>query len=423
MKKKVILAWFRNDLRFHDNEVLSEAAKDSIVIPVYCFDERYYSKNSYNNKNTGILRANFIREGVIEFKERLQAVSSDLLVFKGLPEEIIPRLAAKYEVDEVFHHREVASRETNISERVETALWSQKINLKHFIGHTLFHKEDLPFPIRDIPEAFTAFKKQIERESSVREVWETPLTILSPAHLENTTVPTLEELGFAPEEVEILHSQSELMIGGEQEALRLLECFLTLPFWKNNDYTKISPYVANGLLSPIYLYHRLQSSELTKNKKVFERVRNALLWRDYFRFMLKKHPNIFFRDPEVQETMYAKEDLQRLENWKQGNTGITIIDNALKKLKNTGVLPYYLRKIVGVHFIQEYKQNWLVGAAHFEEQLIDYEPATTYGYWAHLAGIGTSKKESKQPKWKNLILKIDPKALESSAALDLNRPA
>jgi deoxyribodipyrimidine photo-lyase len=46
MTTKRFIVWFRNDLRIHDNEVLSRvaayaASKD--VLPVYCFDPRMVS--------------------------------------------------------------------------------------------------------------------------------------------------------------------------------------------------------------------------------------------------------------------------------------------------------------------------------------------------------------------------------------------
>lgn len=411
MKNKVILVWFRNDLRFHDNEVLYEAIeKNSIVIPVYCFDERYYKTNSFDNKNTGINRARFIRESVIEFKSRLQQKGSDLLVFKGLPEEILPKLAKKYEVDEVYHHREVASRETEISDKVETALWRLQINLKHFIGHTLFHKEDLPFPIREIPDSFNNFKKHAERESHVREPWPIPDSILSPEHLEKTEVPELSELGFDESEILQLNESTPSFKGGELAGLQALEKLLKIEFWDNNDYTLITPYIANGLVSPIYTYHKIKNSELVNNKKIYDKINEVLLWRDYYRFMLKKYPDIYFkvRDTEDLKKLYP----EKLASWKLGNTGHEIIDKALTQLRSTGVISYALRKLIGTYLIQAYEVDWIEGASFFEECLLDYEPATNYGYWAHLAGEGTSKKENNQPNWKSLLKNIDPRALK-----------
>src|SRR5690606_4928243 len=145
MTKKVILVWFRNDLRVHDNEILHEAVqKGDIVIPVYFFDPRYFRTHDLGFHKTSIIRAKFLLDSVAHVKLTLHEISADLLVVHGKSDVILGTRCAKDEVNGVYNHREVAQRETRISERVEEALWKEKINLKHFIGHTLYHKEDLP---------------------------------------------------------------------------------------------------------------------------------------------------------------------------------------------------------------------------------------------------------------------------------------
>lgn len=398
MKNKVILVWFRNDLRFHDNRVLHEAIeRKSIIIPVYCFDERYYKVNRYNNKNTGIKRAQFIRESVLELKERLQEIDSDLMVFKGLPEEIIPRLTAKYEVDEVYHHREIASRETNISDKVETAIWAQQINLKYFIGHTLYHKEDLPYSVLEIPDAFQTFKKELERESFLREPKPTLTNILTPHHLEKTEVPSLEELGFSQEEINDLNNKT--IQGGELKAIQHLEK-LCGSDGIAKKITEITPYIANGLLSPIYTYHTVRAALEKQNKTFLQSTLDFLLWRDYCRFMLKKYPNVFFQNSHVKNISSPPQD--KLELWKKSQTGVEIVDEAITQMKKSGIIPYSLRKIAGRYLIEECDANWTEGASFFEEHLLDYEPSTNYSYWAHLAGEGTCKNRNKPSSWKKL---------------------
>lgn len=45
MKGKCGLVWFKNDLRVHDNEVLTRANEQSTtLLPVYIFDPRDFSK-------------------------------------------------------------------------------------------------------------------------------------------------------------------------------------------------------------------------------------------------------------------------------------------------------------------------------------------------------------------------------------------
>ena len=403
MSKKVVLVWFRNDLRLHDNEVLTEAiAKSDLIIPVYCFDPRYFHKNKFHFNNTGIKRAQFLLESVLDLKDKLLSMGSDLMTFVGKPEEILPILCAKYEVSEVYHHREVASRETQISELVEAALWDNKINLRHFIGHTLFHKEDLPFPIKDIPDKFNIFRKKIERESSVRAPLVAPDKILSPQHLEATSLPSLLDLGYSDEEINQLGSQN--FQGGEQNGIEKLQILLDPSYDNFQNFSLVSPYIAIGSLSPIYVYHEMQNSSLNQNKKRFDRLMTMLLWRDYFRFMLKKYPNVFFKlngiESEAKNSEFINEELVR--SWKTANTGESGIDEIIQNLLDTGNITYAERRLISKYFTQELGSNWLAGASFFEEHLLDYAPATTYGFWSHMASVGTSPKENSCADWQDL---------------------
>lgn len=407
MNKKVVLVWFRNDLRLHDNEVLVDAInKSDLIIPVYCFDPRYFGKNEHTLYHTGFKRASFLRATVEELKTRLQTMGSDLMTFFGYPEEILPKLCAKYEVTEVYHHREVARRETKISEQVEAALWEAKINLRHFIGHTLYHKEDLPFPIKDIPERFNMFRKKIERESSVRLFLEAPTSIPTPQHLEDTTIPSLLDLGYTEEECSWAESQD--FCAGENQAIKQLNSVLTPDYAELPNYTLISPYIAIGSLSPLYVYHQMQNSTLATNKRRYDRMLTMLLWRDYFRFMLKKHPNVFFKMSGFSKNTDLEENgrEEKVKKWMNALTGEPEVDQVINKLKDTGNITYAERKLIAAYFIQEISENWLIGAAFFEQHLLDFAPATTYGFWSHIAGVGTSQKENNTLAWKDYVKKM-----------------
>ena len=48
MSEKLILIWYRHDLRLHDHEALGQALKENAqIIPVYCFDPRQFAKTSW----------------------------------------------------------------------------------------------------------------------------------------------------------------------------------------------------------------------------------------------------------------------------------------------------------------------------------------------------------------------------------------
>ncbi|MDB5149226.1 MAG: family cryptochrome, partial [Mucilaginibacter sp.] len=137
MSDRTILVWFRNDLRINDNEILLEAVrKADKVLPVYCFDPYYFQPTASGAPKTGSFRARFLLEAVADLRKNLQGFGAELIIRIGNPAEVIPQLAEEYHINEVYHHREVAYEETNISEEVEAALWKMRLNLKHFIGHT-----------------------------------------------------------------------------------------------------------------------------------------------------------------------------------------------------------------------------------------------------------------------------------------------
>lgn len=404
MAKKVILLWFRNDLRILDNEILFEAAnKSDIVIPVYFFDPRYFSANNFGFRNTGIQRARFLLESVQHFKASLQQIGADLLVFQGKPEDLIGTLCAKYDITEVYHHREVATRETLISEKVEAVLWKQQINLKHFIGHTLYHKEDLPIPIKDIPDGFSQFKKKVEKESFVRPILPAVEHIVTHPHLEETNVPSLAELGFEDHEITAIQAQTSLLQGGEQAALAVLKETLASDYNEIDDYNLISPHIAHGTISPAYYYHHIKEAQQAFKKKKYEKLILRLLWRDYFRFMFKKYPNIFFKDFKDKKGIEAS--ITALKELLENNTAQEPIHSFIQELQTEGNLAYEKRQIVATYLLQELDINHLVGARFFEEFFLDYAPASNYGYWLHYAAHGTSSKDNSTLPWSELLKK------------------
>lgn len=403
MSERVILVWFRNDLRINDNEILLEATrKADKILPVYCFDPYYFKNTLTGSHKTGNFRARFLIESVADLRKNLQKLGSELIIRVGNPAEILPQLAEEYQVNEVYHHREVAYEETNISEDVEAALWKMRLNLKHFIGHTLYHKEDLPFPIKDIPDSFSVFKKKVERDSTVRPCVDTPKTISTPVITDAGELPALQQLGLA-EPVDDPRAVTRFD-GGETAALtRLNGYFLTdnhthvLKGHRNGpaagNSSKISPWLAFGCISPRQVYW-----EVIKNQHHIpdaDMMILELLWRDYFRFMFKKHGQRFYKAEAVaDETIHAGQD-ELFENWKNGTTGIPFIDASMHELNATGYINNYSRQAVAAYLVRDLGLGWIRGAAYFEEKLIDYSPASNSGNWAYIAGMTHDPRDNR----------------------------
>lgn len=423
MSAKRTIVWFRNDLRINDHQPLMEAVKKSdSIIPVFCIDPRWQESTPLGTLKVGYHRFKFLLESLEDLKNTLQKIGGDLLVKTGKPEELIPELCLQYEAQAVYAFKEVASEEVGIGDRVELHLWKHKIPLNLYLGNTLYNKEDLPFPIKDIPDVFSNFRKRTERDSFVREMVESPLVINIPENLEKTSIPNIQSLGFNEENSK---ESSNFFIGGETQGIKRIQEYFwqkdLLKEYKNTrngllgeDYSsKLSPWLSFGCISPRKVYWEVKKYEQ-------ERVANdstywlifELLWRDYFRFMFKKYGNALFREDgikKIKRTNISENEQELFEKWKDGKTGIPFIDANMLELKHTGFMSNRGRQNVASFLIHDLHVTWTKGAAWFEENLIDYNPASNWGNWAYLAGVGNDPKEERHFNVLKQAYDYDPK--------------
>lgn len=397
MKSRKILVWFRNDLRLHDNEMLVEAiAKSDSILPVYFFDPRHFEQTAEGEFKTEDNRFEFLLESVAALRASFIKLGGNLLIITGQPEEHIPALAEQFEIAEVYHHREVATEETSVSTNVEDLLWKLKINLKHFIGHTLYNKEDLPFPIKDIPDVFSQFKKKTERDAIVKDCFPAPEII---------SFTEVEEWGELPVYSSVESTEPH---GGEEQGIAHLQELIKEGadiYQKNGRVngekvvfcSKLSPWLAVGSLSPRKVYWAVKDAERRFGSNPnFNHLIIGLLWRDFFRFMFKKHGASFFQEIEadVKNPVSEEEYELRLEQWKNGTTGHVLVDHHMTELNETGFISHTGRLLVATFLIYVLKLNWIDGAAYFEDKLIDYSPASNLGNWANVA-LGGKEPRSK----------------------------
>lgn len=395
------VVWFKTDLRLHDNETLIKAITESdSIIPVYCFDEAQFGTTKFGFQKTGSFRAQFLLESLEDLDRNLRAIGSGLVILKGKPEEEIPKLVKQHKATKVFAKREVAFEERNTEQKVQEAMFKIKCDFESFSTSTLYHAEDLPFSIKDIPDVFTNFRKKTEKESVIRPAFDVPPQIKSP-FIETMVLPTLEELGLNHQAID---TRAVLQLkGGETEAIARLnhyfyesKCISEYKITRNGmigaDYSsKFSAWLAMGCISPRFIYQELKKYEYQFGANdstywlVFE-----LLWRDYFRFMMKKHKVKLFQKAGIQnkESSENNSNINLLQKWIEGKTGVDFIDANMLELKHTGFMSNRGRQNVASYLCNDLKLDWRLGAAYFEQQLIDYDVCSNWGNWAYLAGVG-----------------------------------
>jgi deoxyribodipyrimidine photo-lyase len=410
MKSNSAIVWFRNDLRLHDNEALSDALKHAErIIPIYVFDEReMLGRTSFGFKKTGKFRANFILEAVQNLRDNLAKFNFPLIVRVGKPEEIIPEIARQEKTSWVYCNRERTSEELYVQDTLELNLWAIGQEVRYSRGKMLYYTADLPFPVTHCPDTFSTFRKEVERFTPIREPLPIPdfLANHSTESLESGEMPNLSDLGHA----EYDHKGDYKISGGEDAGKKELDYYLfqskliskykeTRNGLLGRDFSsKLSAYLSHGCLSPKYIYQQIKSYEAQHGSNdstywlFFE-----LLWRDFFRLMGKKHENKIFQAGGTKENpdLSLSVHMETFEKWASGKTGVPFIDANMRELNYTGFMSNRGRQNVASFLVHDLKLNWLLGAEYMESLLIDYDPCSNYGNWNYIAGVGSDTREKR----------------------------
>lgn len=406
MAEPRILIWYRTDLRLHDHEPLHRAVQHrSLVFPLYCFDPRQFEQTAFGFAKTGGFRAQFLLESVADLRHSLRSVGSDLLVRSGQPEWVIPKLVEQLAISAVYYHPEVTAEELAVEQALRRALDGLRVPLKAFWGHTLYHPNDLPFDRQDIPEVFTSFRKQVEKQSTVNPVFPSPRQLCPlPDAIAPGDIPKMADLGLS---LPVFDDRAVLPFkGGETAALARLDAYIwkadRLRSYKDTrngmlgaDYSsKFSPWLALGCLSPRYVYEQVQQYETERvcNDSTYWLV-FELLWRDYFRFICAKHGNKIFHPSGMRGINIPwKQDWQRFDLWRQGLTGFPLVDANMRELAATGFMSNRGRQNVASFLTKNLGIDWRMGAEWFESLLIDYDGCSNWGNWNYTAGVGNDAR-------------------------------
>lgn len=406
-----IIVWFRNDLRVKDQEALHKACSSGAdVIPVYCFDPRHFEMTEIGYPKTGSFRGKFLLESVADLRRNLRKIGGDLVILRGNPEVEIITLAKRVKADAIFFSEEVTAEEQHVDKSLEKAAWSKGIATERFWQSTLYHIEDLPFPVAQVPEVFTQFRKSVEKMASVRPTYPQPNKINFP---NESVIPLSGELpdlkSYGLEDPEPERRSVMEFDGGESAGLGRIQSY----FWEGDqlkvyketrngligaDYSsKFSAWLALGCISPRTIHEEVKRYEKERKKNqstywlIFE-----LIWRDYFRFITKKHGNKVFKIEGIKNTRDSwRRDSADFQRWCEGQTGVPFVDANMRELNFSGFMSNRGRQNVASFLVNDLGIDWTWGASYFESQLVDYDVCSNWGNWMYVGGVGNDPRENR----------------------------
>jgi deoxyribodipyrimidine photo-lyase len=405
------IVWFRKNLRIKDNQCLIDGTHDGKkAMPLYIFDPIYWKGvTSYGFRQTGVFKAKFTLEALHDLSKSLATYHANLVIRQGNPEEVLYQLCSIYKINKVYFQTENSYDELKQEQSIVKKLAEIGVECVIYDEFTLIEKKNLPFPIKQLPEPFTKFRKIIEKELLVTPEVNKPLKInmLTPDF--NEKIPSLNDLGFSPPKKDDRAVMA--FEGGETAAWQRLDYY----FWKQmhlkdykekrnglvgSDYSsKLSPWLSIGCISPKSIYWQIKKfeSEIIANDSTYW-LFFELLWRDYFQFNSYKYQQNIFKatgNKISNETTEADYNESQLKNWIEGHTEEPFINANMNELNHTGFMSNRGRQNVASYLINDLKLPWIAGAEYFESMLIDYDPCSNYGNWSYLAGVGLDPRDNR----------------------------
>jgi deoxyribodipyrimidine photo-lyase len=400
MKRGII--WFRNNLRLADNECIIRALDEcDEVLCVYIMETETWNASAELSRISSI-RAKFILESLDDLKSSIESVGGGIEFIQGQAVDEIPRLMESFGADICYAQKEDAWEETE-----EERLLSSQVNLVLTAGKGIWEDEDLPFVLDDLPAVFSSFRRKVEKNMHIRSLLSSPES-MSCSWKSKTELPTLASLGFeecSTDERAVLDFK-----GGAKEAKKWMhqwiwerDCLKEYKETRNGlvgaDYSsKLSPWLSTGCISAVEVYWEIKKYE-------DERVANdstywlffELLWREFFRFVARRYGAQIFKRNGIKDSneKMTLGDPKTFHRWKEGRTSNAFVNANMIELASTGWMSNRGRQNVASYLVHDLGQDWLAGARHFEEHLIDYDPCSNYGNWMYLGGVGNDPRPNR----------------------------
>ena len=391
-KTKRGLMWFRHDLRIHDNHALNYLANEvDELLCVYVVDPRWFKPSHFQSMHMGDFRWQFLKESLFSLNKQLQKLGQNLIVMTGVPVPTLDSLIKQHNIVEVASNFYTGTYERQQWQRLKEQ--NQTVKFSQFEGHCLLNQSQMPFSVSDLPNHFTPFRKKVE-SIAITPPLPAPSTLPTPWRYQGEHLTIVTDVG------------SSAFQGGMEAATTQLNHFLqnshSVSHYKQTrngldgwDYSsKFAPWLANGSLSIRQAYDALQQYEInyTRSESTYW-LYFEFLWREFFHWSLLKHGSKVFKFDGIQgkkplTTFHAR----RFNAWKNGETPYPIVNACMHQLNATGFMSNRGRQLVASCFVHELGLDWRFGAAYFEQQLLDYDPASNWGNWQYLAGVGADPR-------------------------------
>jgi deoxyribodipyrimidine photo-lyase len=366
----MVVVWLKRDLRLLDHEPLVNAIHSGKrILFLYSFEPFWTTNDHHSEKHL-----NFIKQSVVDMNLQLALYDTKVLVCEENIIGVFDMLNAITPLEAIFSYQESGMQITYNRDK-QVAKWCQK--------NTVLWRESVQNGVfRGIPNRKKWRRNWVE---FINEPVAIPQMDSGDFLTTNFIEKHLEPLFEIPD---ISTKTSKyLQKGGVKQAKKYLDSFLTeringynahysKPATSRKHSSRLSPYLAWGNLSARQVCQYAASHKKNiRNKRNLGSFLSRMRWQAHF--IQKFEMEIEMETQSVnagyhQLTKERKPHLQKA--WREGQTGIPMVDAAMRCLVVTGFVNFRLRAMLASFFTHLLWQPWQDCTEHLAQNFLDFEP-------------------------------------------------
>ena len=378
------VVWFRRDLRIQDNKALYHAfqdlsEEDELILLFQVNPEQFLEGHS--NHEAFFASVEHFKK-TIDDKAHLQIQFGEPLdLFKTLKERL-----PDWQV--IYFNEDTTGFGADRDEQAKKFFKENAIEYYRFQDHYMHGAREISNQQGKPYKVFTPYYNQWKERAK-----ETPVQVRFKAEaVYSKTLFPEDEKHFR----ELLEDMDKPRKVGEAAGKRQLKTFVKESVSKYDkardipsldETSHLSRYLRTGEVGIRTVWQALQEEPASQSRTTFEK---ELCWRDFYNMIYSNNPKQK-NEPIQEQFRFIKwqNDKDLFEKWQTGNTGFPIVDAAMRQLNETGWMHNRLRMITASFLTKDLLIDWRWGEKYFQQQLIDYDPASNIGGWQWAASTGT----------------------------------
>ena len=383
MSEKIIIFWFRKDLRIKDNIALEEAGKEANVFPIYINDENDSERPIGEASKVWLYNS---------LKSLNISLENNLNYFKGNAFTIIQGLLKNKNIKGVFWNRCYEPSSILRDKKIKKYLLENDIAVKTFNGSLIKEPWDILKDDNTPYKVFTPFyKKAYLSLDNIRQVKDELVNITYQSDKQYSDIGDLKLLSNLEWEKQLISKWDV----GEKAAIKKLDNFLDngiinykegRNFPSKNNVSMLSPHLHFGEISPKRIWMNTKNLKSSKDTQHFL---SEICWREFSYYLLYHFPSLPLENLQPKFNSFPwRNDEYLLDKWKIGETGYPIIDAGMKELYSTGYMHNRVRMIVASFLVKNLLIHWHKGEKYFWNCLFDADLANNCAGWQWVAGSG-----------------------------------